>query len=186
MKVAVPAASLIVTSSIENAGGASLSVIVAVPVAFAFVVVPAVTVALRVKFSSPSLTTSSVIGVRTSTLVLPAAIVAFAAGVHVAPPSIDTSRPGPKSTPPPVAEPFARARFTLTGVVETLLRLTVKIANGLVPSVTLGLLTLSVGVSLSDPPVPVPSSLIVPSPRLSAIVAFTAPLRFTLKVSLPS
>ena len=42
VKVAVPAASFTVTSLIESVGAPSLSAIVAVPIALAFVVVPAV------------------------------------------------------------------------------------------------------------------------------------------------
>ena len=95
MNVAVPAASFTVTSLIVNDGCGSLSAIVAIPAAFAFVVTPAVTVAVSVKVSVFSLIASSTIGVRTSTLVLPDAIVAFAAAVHVAPPSVETSSPAP-------------------------------------------------------------------------------------------
>ena len=62
--------------------------------------------------------------------------------------------------------------------------LTVNTAYGSMPSMTVGLLTPSVGVSLSVPPVPVPSSRIVPTPTGTAIVAFTAPLSVTLNASL--
>ena len=82
--------------------------------------------------------------------------------------------------------PSASARFTSTGVVEALLRLTVKTANGSAPSVTVTLFTLRLGVSLSVPPAPVPSSRIVPVPTAVAIVAFTGPLSVTVKLSLIS
>ena len=95
MKVIVPAASFTVTSPIAIAGARSSSVIVPVPSALAFVVVPAVTVAVSVKFSAFSSSASSVTGVRTSTLVLSGAIVAPVAGAHVSPPSVETSSPGP-------------------------------------------------------------------------------------------
>ena len=78
------------------------------------------------------------------------------------------------------------ARLNVTAVVLGFDKLTLNTANASVPSVVLTLLTLKVGVSLSAPPAPVPSSLIVPTPSASVIVPFTAPLRFTLKVSLPS
>ena len=42
------------------------------------------------------------------------------------------------------------------------------------------------GRSSSVPPVPVPSSVIVPTPVASVIVALVAPLRLTSKDSLPS
>ena len=51
-------------------------------------------------------------------------------------------------------------------------------------SITAGLLTLRVGVSLSVPPAPVPSSRIVPTPVSSEMIAFTAPLSTTKKLSL--
>ena len=95
VNVIVPAASFTVTLLIESAGVPSLSMIAAVPVALAFTVVPALTVAVSVKFSVASESTSFVIGVRTSTLVLPAAMVALPAATHVVPPSVDTSSPGP-------------------------------------------------------------------------------------------
>ena len=95
MKVAVPAASFTVTLLIARLGVASSSVMVAVPSAPAFVVVPAVFVAVSVKVSAASSSASFVIGVRTCTLVVPAAIVALAAGVHVAPPSVETSSAAP-------------------------------------------------------------------------------------------
>ena len=85
MKVAVPAASFTVTSSIVTFGGRSLSVIVPVPAALAFVVLPAVRVAVKVKVSAASSSRSFTIGVRTCTLVLPAAIVALAASTHTPP-----------------------------------------------------------------------------------------------------
>ena len=69
--------------------------IVLVPTALAFVVVPAVRVAVSVKVSAFSSSRSSVIGVRTSTLVVNGAIVALPANVQVAPPSVETSSAGP-------------------------------------------------------------------------------------------
>ena len=46
--------------------------------------------------------------------------------------------------------------------------------------------TVTVGVSSSVPPVPVPSSVMVPMPVASAMVALVAPVRSTVKVSEPS
>ena len=63
---------------------------------------------------------------------------------------------------------------------------TVKTANASVPSTTAVLLTLRLGVSLSVPPAPVPSSRIVPVPAPSAMLALTAFDRFTVKFSLCS
>ena len=91
MKVAVPAASLTVTSPITSDGVASSSVMVAGPVAAAFVVVPAVRVAVSVKVSLFSSSVSLTIGERTRTLVEPAAIVAVAPATQVVPPSVETS-----------------------------------------------------------------------------------------------
>ena len=54
------------------------------------------------------------------------------------------------------------------------------------PSVTEGEETVTVGVSSSAPPVPVPSSVMVPRPVASAIVALVALVRSTVKVSEPS
>ena len=92
MKVAVPAASFTVTLLIARLGGGSLSAIVAVPTALAFVVVPAVRVAVSVKVSALSSSVSFTTGVRTSTLVLPAAIVALAASAQLTPPLVETWR----------------------------------------------------------------------------------------------
>ena len=72
----------------------------------------------------------------------------------------------------------------LTGVVLALPRLTAKTACVSVPSVAVTLFTLRVGVSLSVPPLPVPSSVIVPAPTAVAIVAFTGALSVTLNASL--
>ena len=49
-----------------------------------------------------------------------------------------------------------------------------------------GLETETVGVSSSVPPVPVPSSVMVPRPVASPMVALVAPVRSTVKVSEPS
>ena len=92
VKVAVPAASLTVMSLTDKLGVASSSVMVAVPLADALVVVPAVRVAVRVKFSLTSSSASLVMGVRTSTEVVPAAMVAVVALDQVVPPSVDTCR----------------------------------------------------------------------------------------------
>src|SRR5205807_6313904 len=174
VNVAVPAASFTVTLLIDSAGAPSLSPIVPVPVADAFVVTPAVTVAVSVKFSVASNSASSTIGVRASTDVPPAAIVADAASAHVAPPSVETCKlPAPlvpKSTPPPVAVPSASARLNVVAFTDGFEMLTVKTAKLSVPSTTVVSLTASAGVSLSVPPLPVPSSLIVPRPVPSAIV----------------
>ena len=85
-----------------------------------------------------------------------------------------------------MAFPLASARLTLTGVVLTLLSPTVKTACASVPSVTVGLLTLSAGVSLSVPPAPVPSSWIVPMPAPSAMLALVGALSVIVKASLCS
>lgn len=92
VKVAVPAASLTVTSSMRKLGVSS-STMVPVPLAAGLVVVPPVTVAFRVKVSLPSARLSLAIGVRTCTLVLPAGMVA-AVALTQAPPT-NTSRPAP-------------------------------------------------------------------------------------------
>ena len=68
---------------------------VPVPVAAGLLVIPALTVAVSVNVSVASFTTSSVIGVRTSTLVVPAAMVALVPATHVSPPSVETSSAGP-------------------------------------------------------------------------------------------
>ncbi|KQW37417.1 hypothetical protein [Rhizobacter sp. Root404] len=92
MKVAVPAASFTVMSLIDRLGVGSLSVMVAVPTAEALLVVPAVMVAVSVKFSAASSSASLVIGVRTSTLVVPAGMVTLVASTQVVPPSVETCR----------------------------------------------------------------------------------------------
>ena len=94
VKVAVPAASLTVTSLITSDGTGSLSVIVAVPVAAALEVVPALRVAVSVKVSLVSFSVSLTIAERTSTLVEPAAMVAELPAAQVVPPSVDTSSAG--------------------------------------------------------------------------------------------
>ena len=76
-------------------GGGSLSLIVPVPDALAFVVVPAVRVAVKRNVSTFSSSVSFTIGVLTSKLVLPAAIVALAADTHVTPPFVETSSAAP-------------------------------------------------------------------------------------------
>ena len=68
-----------------NVGGPSLSIIVAIPVAVGLLVTPTEVVAVRVKFSFDSVEVSSLIGVRTNTLVWPAAIVAVVAFTHAVP-----------------------------------------------------------------------------------------------------
>ena len=70
----------------ERIGAGSLSAIRAVPVVFGLLVVlGAVLVTVSVKFSFGSSVLSLVVGVRTSTLVEPAGIVAVVASTHVAP-----------------------------------------------------------------------------------------------------
>ena len=66
-------------------GASSSSVIVAVPSADAFEVVPALVVAVSVKVSSPSKMVSVLIGVRTRALVSPAAKVAVVASTQLVP-----------------------------------------------------------------------------------------------------
>ena len=92
MNVIVPAASFTVTSLIVMFGGGSLSTIVPVPTALGFVVLPAVRVAVSVKVSLFSSSVSFTIGVRTSTLSVPAGIVALVASTHEIPPSVETCR----------------------------------------------------------------------------------------------
>ena len=90
VKVAVPAASLTVTSLTASVGAASLSVIVIVPLADAFDVVPATAgVAVKLNVSLTSLIVSLLIGVRTNTLVAPTAIVTDGPSTQLNPPSID-------------------------------------------------------------------------------------------------
>ena len=95
MKLIVPAASLRVASPIKSSGSPSSSVIVAVPVALAFVVVPEVRAAVSVKASDASFTASSISGVRARMLVAIGAKAALVPAIHVAPPSVEISRPGP-------------------------------------------------------------------------------------------
>ena len=76
-------------------GVLSSSVMVAVPVSLALVVVPEVTVAVRSKVSAASSMASSVSGVRTRMDVLPGVNVAVVVLDQVVPPSVETSRPGP-------------------------------------------------------------------------------------------
>ena len=82
--------------------------------------------------------------------------------------------------------PAVSARSTPVGVVDGLLSDTTKTAKPALWSDTVRLETASVGVSLSVPPLPVPSSRIVPTPTPSAIVALIGAARLTRKVSVPS
>ena len=70
----------------------AMSVMVPVPTAEALVVVPAVVVAVSVKVSLLSTSASGWIGVRTCTLVEPAAMVALVASAQVVPPSVETCK----------------------------------------------------------------------------------------------
>ena len=81
--------------------------------------------------------------------------------------------------------PSVRPRLTVVVLALGLERLTVNWAKPPLSS-TVGLETLRLGVSLSVPPLPVPSSRMVPRPWASARVALVGALRLTLKVSLPS
>ena len=185
VKVAVPAASLTVTSSIESSGAASLSTMLATPVEGA-ASAPLTGVAVNVKVSVFSSIASSVVARRSCTLVLPGAIETLPDTVdQVAPLSVETSRvfAAAVSVPMP-ALPEASVGVKTTALVLGLDRLTVKMAGA--PSTTLVLLTDSDGVSLSLPPVPVPSSLMRPMPVASAIAALTGEPRLTEKVSVPS
>ena len=185
VKVAVPAASLTVTSSIENCGVGSLSVRVALPVALA-ARAPLTGVAVNVKASVFSSIASSTVARRSSTLVRPAAMATLPATVdQLAPPSVETSSVAAAAvSTPSVALPEARLGVKTTGEVLEFDRLTVNTA--LWPSTIVVLLTDSSGVSLSTPPLPVPSSLMRPMPMASARLALTGADRLTLKVSLPS
>ena len=160
-----------------------LAVPVAAPV---LVTVPVMPPVERVKVSVDSARASSVVAMRSCTELWPAAMVTAPVTVlQVLPPSVETSKVlAAGVSVPTVAVPLLKAGVKLTAVVEVLSRLTVKTASA--PSVSVGLLTLRVGVSLSVPPVPVPSSLMVPIPVLSLMVAPLALERVMLKVSLPS
>ena len=104
--------------------------------------------------------------------------------VQLAPLSNDALNVVPVSVPT-VAEPFASERLTLVAVVLVLLNATVKVFEA--PSLTVSPATeVTRGLSSSTPPLPVPSSLIVPSPVAVPSVALLALLRLTLKVSAPS
>ena len=129
----MPAASLTTPGPVSTKLGVpSLSVIVAVPVALALLVIPALVVAVRVKFSDGSLILSLIIGVRTSTLVVLAAIVAVVALFQVRPPSVDTSRlvgpAEPKSVPAPIAVPLLRVKLKLEATLDGFDKLTVNTA----------------------------------------------------------
>ena len=86
---------------------------------------------------------------------------------------------------PRMAVPDVSAGVKTTGVVLRLDRLTVKTAGA--PSATVTLAIDRAGVSLSEPPVPEPSSVMVPTPMASAIAEPADALdRLTVKASLPS
>ena len=191
VKLMVPAPSLTVTSLMENWGAPSLSVMVAVPVA-AVVVAPETGVAVRVKVSLASDVPSSVVARRSCTEVDPAGMLTLpVTGVHTGVavvPLLNSSVPVAAVSVPRVAEPLLRLGVKTTAVVLALEMLTVKTAGA--PSTTLMSATDKTGLSLSagvpGGTVPVPSSLMVPTPRLSAIEALVAVTKLTLKVSTPS
>src|SRR5918997_623079 len=143
----------------EMVGALSLSTMVPVPVAEGFAVVPVLVVAVSVKVSSASSIASLVIGVRTSTLVVPGAKVALVPSTQVVPPSTETWRlpapSAPKSMPPPVAVPLASARATVMAPAAAFDRLTVNWAKAPF-SDTLGLVTEMVGALSLSTMVPVP------------------------------
>ena len=86
---------------------------------------------------------------------------------------------------PAVAVPSVKAKSTVEDSVVVPVLVTVKVA---VPAASLTVTSLmaKLGRSSSVPPAPVPSSLMVPTPWLSLMVALVAPERLTLKVSGPS
>ena len=163
--------------------GVSLSVMVPVPVTGAALAgVDADKVMASVGSPSVSLT----VGTRTMKLVAPAGTetVGPSTATKVTPLSNDT-RAGLVSVPS-VAEPDAGVSVTVVGVVLEFVSVTVK--SRLLPSATVGLETEPTrGLSLSVPPGPVPSSVMVPTPSASAMTAPAETLdSVTLKASLPS
>ena len=92
----------------------------AVPNAEGFAVVPAVTVAVKVKSSVGSVILSFTISVRTNiAAVLLGGMVALVATVHVVPLSVETSNVGLKSLPL-LAVPLASAKLKLVAVALAL------------------------------------------------------------------
>ena len=147
-------------------------------------VTPAVTVAVRVNVSAASANVSDTMGARTSTDVLPAAMVAAAAGAQVVPPSVETWSAVPKSATD-VAVPAVVLKPTVVAWTLGLDSATVKTAKP-PPSATVGLDTDNAGVSLLLPPTPVPSSVMVVVDEAVPRVAPEGADRLTVKVSLPS
>ena len=139
----------------------------------------------RIKDSEPSGSASFVTWVRTKTLVEPAAMVKPpAAETQLAPLKYSKAELAPVSTPG-VAEPPVSTGVKVRASELALDRLTVNV-NVPAASLTLRPVTLSVGVSSSVPPLPVPSSWIVPTPMALAMVALVGDDKVTLKDSLPS
>ena len=164
--------------------GVASSRIVLVPMSPLLAVVPLTCATASVKVSPLSAIASSVIVVRIWIEEFPAAMVAFPVnGCHALPSK--NSSPGPKSLPW-TAETSANANDTTISSTLGLERLAVKTANGSVPSVAITLSILIVGRSSSLPFGPVPSSIIVPTPTPSKIVAPLAPDRFRAKEFDPS
>ena len=148
-------------------------------------VAPLTGVAVKLKVSLLSEVASSVVGIRSCIELAPAGIVTLpATGAHTAPLK-NSNAAGELVSVPIVAVPDARLGVNTTGLVLVLESETVKTAFP--PSIRGAEATIErLGVSLSEPPAPVPSSLIVPMPKPSAILAFVAPDKLTLKVSMPS
>jgi hypothetical protein len=129
VKVAVPAASLTVMSSMEKVGATSLSVMEAVPVApDELVTVPVMAPVERVKDSVDSLSESSVVEMRSCREVCPAAMVTGPETVlQEVPPSVETSSVVAAAVSVPmVAVPLVRDGVKEMAWEEGLERLTVK------------------------------------------------------------
>jgi len=123
----VPAASLTLTSLMENCGVPSLSTMVVVALATAGVE-PLTGVALRLKVSLASEMASSVVARRSCTEVAPGAIVTLPATGTQALPSKTSSADAAAVSVPTVAVPLLREGAKTTGEVLGLDRLTVKTA----------------------------------------------------------
>ena len=179
--------STVASLMVRVAAALSLSVMVAVPVTpLPLVTVPVIAPVDSVKVSEDSARLSSVVASRNWTELWPAAMVTAPETVlQLAPPLVETcSRLAAAVSVPSVAVPLLSVGVKLTAEVEVLFRETVKTA--LAPSFTVTSPMLMVGVSLLVPPLPVPSSLMVPTPWASEILALVALARLTLKDSEPS
>ena len=128
---------------------------------------------------------SGSVGTRTMSVSVPGGTVTLPSVtvVKVLPPSKETSS-GPVSVPT-VPEPERGVTSSTVGVVEVVVSVMVKSSGS--PSRAAGLETVPTrGRSSSVPPVPRPSSWIVPSTSGVGRPALTGSLRVSLKVSSPS